>query len=462
MKRTRRSWGKALFLIPMLGPQVARASVDLNLDDTDSIKSAAKTAAAGMLKYYTGYRPGDVPGNLPSPYYWWEAGAMFGAMVEYWAYTQDAEWNDWTTQALLWQVGADDNYMPANQTLSLGNDDQIFWAFAVMSAAELKYPNPPADKPQWLALAENVFNSQIQRWDTSTCGGGIHWQIYPTNKGYSYKNTISNGGLFNVASRLARYTQNQTYADWANKIWDWVEGVGFISDKFDIYDGADSDNNCTLIDKGEFAYLPAIFMHGAANMYNHTKGSTVWKKRLAGIVGALSPFYPNHDGVMAQPCEVGAKCDLNQRSFKAYLSRFMAATIPLAPFTEGTLTSKLNNSAIAAAQQCNGPDNACGQQWTERTKYSGLTGIGEQMSAMEAFKALLVHTQDAPAPVTQSTGGTSQGNSAGGSGSGSGSSDSGNVETRDITTGDRAGAGILTFLGASVSLAVGVFVTELI
>jgi hypothetical protein len=34
----------------------------------DSIKQAAKTIAAGMTQYYTGYRAGDVPGNLPAPY----------------------------------------------------------------------------------------------------------------------------------------------------------------------------------------------------------------------------------------------------------------------------------------------------------------------------------------------------------------------------------------------------------
>jgi len=41
---------------------------------TASIKSAASTVAYGMMKYYTGNHTGDVPGNLPDPYYWWEAG----------------------------------------------------------------------------------------------------------------------------------------------------------------------------------------------------------------------------------------------------------------------------------------------------------------------------------------------------------------------------------------------------
>lgn len=71
------------------------------------------------MKYYTGNRTGDVPGNLPSPYYWWEAGALFGEMVEYWYYTGDTTYNAEVMQALQHQVGADDDYMPANQSKSL-------------------------------------------------------------------------------------------------------------------------------------------------------------------------------------------------------------------------------------------------------------------------------------------------------------------------------------------------------
>lgn len=55
-----------------------------SLMPTASIKSAASTIAYGMMKYYTGNNTGDVPGNLPDPYYWWEAGGMFGTLVEYW------------------------------------------------------------------------------------------------------------------------------------------------------------------------------------------------------------------------------------------------------------------------------------------------------------------------------------------------------------------------------------------
>lgn len=44
---------------------------------------------------------------------------MFGQMVQYWYYTGDTTYNAETMQALQHQVGADDDYMPANQSKSL-------------------------------------------------------------------------------------------------------------------------------------------------------------------------------------------------------------------------------------------------------------------------------------------------------------------------------------------------------
>lgn len=57
----------------------------------------------------------------------WEGGAMMGALIDYWYYTGDTKWNDIAMQGLLWQVGPNNDYMPPNQTLTEGNDDQGFW-----------------------------------------------------------------------------------------------------------------------------------------------------------------------------------------------------------------------------------------------------------------------------------------------------------------------------------------------
>ena len=240
----------------------------------DSIKAAASTVAYGMMKYYKGNETGGIPGNFPPPYFWWEAGAAFGAMLDYYYYTGDPTYNEVTTQALLAQVGPDNDYMPPNQTKTEGNDDQGFWALAAMTAAEQKFPNPPADQPQWLALAQAVFNSQALRWDMTSCAGGLKWQIFSFNGGYHYKNSISNGCFFNIGARLAVYTGNQTYADWAEKTWDWVNRVGLMSPRYEVYDGTTDSNNCSDLNHIQWTYNAGVYLLGAANMYAYVSHST--------------------------------------------------------------------------------------------------------------------------------------------------------------------------------------------
>lgn len=194
---------------------------------------------------------------------------MFGAMIDYWHYTGDTTYNDVVSQALLFQVGPNDDYMPPNQTFDMGNDDQAFWAISALSAAEANFPNPPADQPQWLALAQAVFNEQVSRWDTQWCNGGIRWQVYPSS-GYNEKNTISNGCLFQIAARLARYTGDDMYAQWAVKIWNWLYDVGLIDDDYNVYDNADADPlNCSQIDRNQWTYNAGTLIMGASTMYNY-------------------------------------------------------------------------------------------------------------------------------------------------------------------------------------------------
>lgn len=104
---------------------------------------------------------------------------------------------------------------------------------------------------------------------------------------------------------------------------------------------------------------------------------------------------------------------------------------------------KLRASAKAAALQCSGPNHACGLHWIDRGDYDGSTGVGEQMSAMQIFQVQLIeHISQKTPRVTNSTGGISPGNPS----AGTETTDKGSVGLDDepITTGDKAGAGILT------------------
>lgn len=427
----------------------ARA-IDVDFTSDDSIKEGAATIAYGLVKYYTGNNTGDVAGNLPDPYYWWEAGAMFGALVDYWAFTGDDSYNNITFQALQHQVGDDADFMPENQTRSLGNDDQGFWAMASMTAAEMNFTNPSSDEPQWLALTQAVFNEYVDRWNdaTGSCGGGLRWQIYTFNNGYNYKNSISNGCFFNIASRLARYTGNTTYADWAEKIFAWEQGVSFIDTDWNVLDGAGyaDDANCSEINAAQFTYNAGIFMVGAAHMYNLTESDT-WLERVEGLVNRSSTVFFNSDVMYEPPCE-SSSCNTDQQAFKGHLARWMAYTAKLAPTTKDTILALLKSSATAAAEQCSGSPTtgfkghdgtACGFSWLDGSTWDGNSGVGEQLNAMSVVMTTLLETS--PNPYTSTTGGSSVGNAN------AGASDSSKIPTtRAITTGDRAGAGILTAL----------------
>ncbi|KXT11660.1 hypothetical protein AC579_7022 [Pseudocercospora musae] len=247
--------------------------IDLNINDTESTKDAASTIAYGMVKYYNGNETGMIPGELGDPYYWWECGAMFNSLINYWYYTGDTTYNKIVKDGLLFQIGPDDNYMPPNQTKAEGNDDQYFWGAAAMTATEYNFDNPSDDEPGWLALVQGVFNSQAARWDAADCAGGLRWQIFTWNNGYDYKNSASNGGLFNLAARLGAYTANQTYFDWANKLWDWMDDVGLIGENYNIFDGTNIGDNCTSLDHTLWTYTAGMMLNGAAVMWNHTKST---------------------------------------------------------------------------------------------------------------------------------------------------------------------------------------------
>ncbi|KAL9045614.1 MAG: hypothetical protein Q9214_001372 [Letrouitia sp. 1 TL-2023] len=407
-----------------------------------------------MMSYYHGNETGMPVGLLPDPYYWWEAGAMFGQMVEYWHLTGDKTYNDVVTKGLLAQIETTEDFMPTNQTRTEGNDDQAFWAFAAMSAAELKFPDPPPDQPSWLALAQAVFNEQAHRWDNQHCGGGLRWQIFAWNKGYDYKNSISNGGFFQLAARLARYTGNQTYADWADKSWKWMIDIKLMASDYRVFDGANIDKNCSAPSELQWTYNVGTMLMGAANMYNFTDGDPKWRSRTEGLLNASQLFFPQSLGgdIMQEiACEPQKSCNNDQPSFKAYLSRWMAATTQIAPFSEGYVMKKLRASALGAAKQCSGPPNGgttCGRTWNTAV-WDGKLGVGEEMSALSVIQNLLI--QKVAPPVTLKKGGTSKSNPEAGTGPVN-PTPIDPVLTRKVTTGDRAGAGILTAIVLAVLL----------
>ncbi|EXA47541.1 hypothetical protein FOVG_04614 [Fusarium oxysporum f. sp. pisi HDV247] len=379
----------------------------LDTANPDSIRDVAGTLAFDAMKYYSG-NTSSVPkdlGDLQDPYYWWVAGALWGVMLDYYHLTGDYSYNDVVIQALLGptNLGTGKDYMPAEHADEEGNDDLFFWGSAVLSAAERNFPQPNKDLPSWLDISINVFNELAGRWNTTACGGGLLWQIYPSNpNGMTYKNSVSNGGFFQLAARLARITGDNKYLDWALKIWDWSWEVGFIDHRnYHVYDGASVEDNCQKTTYHSFTYTSGIYLYGAAVLANYTE-KPEWvdrsKRLLEGTDWFFSPF-PNATNVMYEAaCETVNTCNDDMSTFKGYLSRFMYLSIQMQPALKEHVHAHLLPSAKAAVQTCTGGKSGreCGMRWYN-SGFDGNPGLGQQMCALEAVQGLLL--SDAPAPL---------------------------------------------------------------
>ncbi|KIW06565.1 uncharacterized protein PV09_02994 [Verruconis gallopava] len=368
-----------------LGASLIGSSVSLSLvpSDVASVKSALKIAADNLMGFYN-FAP---VGVLPSPYWWWESAGLFGGMIEYWHYTGDSTYNQAVAQALLSQLSPGNDFMMPSAE---GNDDQGWWALAAMGAAEYGLPNPGG--PSWISVAQNVFNEFASRWDMTRCNGGMKWKIQPGADGYHYKSTIANGLAFQLAARLARFTGDPTYLDWAINAYNWTQSVGLIDENFNVFDGTDDakSTGCVDVNHDQWSYNVGAFMYGAAVLFDVT-GDPLWSDRTAGLVGnAVATFF---DGriMYEKMCERQGTCNVDQLSFKAYLARWMAGTANIIPSFQAAILPFLEASAEGAAKACTGGGNGqmCGSRW-DIGKSDGSTGVGQQMAALDVMRGSLV------------------------------------------------------------------------
>ncbi|KAJ5833735.1 hypothetical protein N7474_002046 [Penicillium riverlandense] len=426
-------------------------AIELDLSSEESIKSAASLTTWGAMSYYTGNETDGSPGIIPNK--WYEGSVLFMCAMYYWHFTGDTTYNQEVRVGLESQSGNGD-YLPENAAQYMGNDDQGFWGVAAMTAAELNLTD--YGQYSWLSLAQGVFNTQTQRssgWDASTCGGGVRWQQFNYMSGYTLKNAISNGLLFQLSARLYRYTNDKQYAQWAEKIWDWSNEYLIDNQTWVIADSVTTTQDCKVKGMGDNSYNDSSFLMGLAYLYNHTTGAeqAKWEQALNGLANkVLTLYFPAKYGdVEYEPsCDpFPTQCyDSNNLLFKGHTSSWLGWVSILAPQLSEQIMQRLQKTATAAAAACTGPGqdgNQCGSAWYQ-SKFDGRTGMEQEISASDLFSVNLIpFIHGAPqkilGPLTSTTGGSSTSNPNAGM-----NDNSNEVRFAPISAGDRAGAGILT------------------
>lgn len=109
-----RALGLLSLLAPCLFPPVS--AIDLDPAQPEQVRSAAKNVAEVLVSMYANTKTGVILSGIPGlltypPYYWWEAGAMFGQLIDYWYYTGDGQWNDLVRAGIVHQIGEDRNFV---------------------------------------------------------------------------------------------------------------------------------------------------------------------------------------------------------------------------------------------------------------------------------------------------------------------------------------------------------------
>ncbi|GMM38039.1 hypothetical protein DASC09_053640 [Saccharomycopsis crataegensis] len=385
-----------LTLLPLLFSVLGTNALDLQIDSSASICNDSQKIVDGILNYYEGLKYGGTVGMFSEPYYWWQSGEAFGSLVDFnYLCPGNSTLESIIHEGITTQLGSNNDMMVANFSTSEGNDDQGVWALTIMSAAEKGFPSP--SNVSWAQVGVNIFKDMFSRWD-DTCQGGIRWQIFPNNNnGYSYKNSISNGAMFTLATRLARYYNDTKYLYIADFIWSWAADIGFVvenSTDITVYDGGDISANCQDTSDEFWSYNYGVFMMGAAYFYNQTQEAT-WYNRVEKLLNSSIDLFFTDDGILYESqCQINSTyitCNNDQRSFRAIYARSLATTSILVPSLYDRISGLLESSAKAAAASCSGgSDNVtCGLDWS-KDGWDGLYGLGEELSALEVIQNLLI------------------------------------------------------------------------
>jgi len=237
-----------------------------------------------------------------------------------------------------------------------------------------------------------------------------------------------------MAARLARATGDKdgSLVQWANKIWDWTEEVGFINDEYAVYDGANPELDCSTPSRVQWTHASGLHILGAAVMANHT-GDAKWTERATKLIDHASEVFfrasskeggiDPGDILTETACEAGLMCTHNMNAMKGLLALAMWRAAQMVPALDAKVRPLLTASAKAAAAKCTAGKNQdrCQSYWAMDSL--SMVGPGEQLSVLNVVQGLLIAEADAPYAEGQITEVTDpNGSSKPGSG-GSGGSD---------------------------------------
>ncbi|KAI1344365.1 putative glycosyl hydrolase [Xylariaceae sp. FL0016] len=267
--------------------------------------NATKAAIDAMMKLYN--ETTGIWDENP----WWESGVALGAITEYMLNTGSEDYlpqaentvNIQRAPVPWWPEGGGD--FRGDST-----DDTGWWALALASLYQL------TGNSTYLDIAKEDEAYMFKYWNTSTCNGGLIWNI--PNR--TYHNAISNELYLELTATLHNLIPgDEYYLNQSLLEWNWFKVSGMINSEHLVNDGLTTDEACVNNDYPTWTYNQGVILSGLVQLSNATGNSSYLDtaKLIADAVVNNATLSP--DGILTEPCT--ENCDSNVPEFKGSFIR---------------------------------------------------------------------------------------------------------------------------------------------
>ncbi|KAI1385995.1 glycoside hydrolase family 76 protein [Hypoxylon trugodes] len=354
------------FYSPVFGTMIPRNSSSIS--DADM----ARAAVDAMMDLYDSSTGLWDPNNTGSS--WWQSGVALWALSEYMLKSGSQDYLDQAENTVdiqraplsWWPEGGGD--FRADST-----DDTGWWALAMTSLYELTGNN------EYLTIAKEDEAYMFDYWNTTTCGGGLIWNI-PNG---TYHNAISNELYLELTAKLHNLIPGDTlYLNHSLMEWEWFNNSGMINSQNLVNDGLTDNTACVNNGATTWSYNQGVILGGLVELNKATGDSTYLDTARAIADAAINSATIVQGGIVTEPCSSEEECEPNGTAFKGIFIRELGKLD--AALDDHPYQSFIADNAQTAYENARNGSDFYGFLW--QGPYDSVT-IGTQEAAVDLLVA---------------------------------------------------------------------------
>src|SRR5690606_11076236 len=159
--------------------------------------------------------------------YWPNAHAM-DELIDAYIRTKDEKYKDYFNK---WYEGI--KVKNGNTYYNVFYDDMEWNALTMLRLYQV------TNEEKYLNTVKELWTDIAGGWNTDYAAGGVAWK---KDMLYS-KNACSNGPASILAARLYNITQDESYKEWAERIYDWQKNTLYERSTGAVYDNINGETN---------------------------------------------------------------------------------------------------------------------------------------------------------------------------------------------------------------------------